>query len=246
MARCGLPTGRISSSSTTRRRASSAAAIDAKTGAGGAHENPLRDHARGRIYRVVWDKAKKPAITSLAGANTADLVKALGSDNQFWRLTAQRLLVEGKSDAADALKKAGHGQRRFGRGDPCAVDAARPRPTRRRAASCKKHNAQGLPATEEKLLTGDAQRGAQIFSKHPTAACILCHSLHGQGSTVGPALDGIASRKDAAYIQESLLEPNKVLAEGFQQLGASPMPPMGLILKPQEIEDIKAYLQTLK
>jgi cytochrome c551/c552 len=76
------------------------------------------------------------------------------------------------------------------------------------------------------------QRGARIFSKHPTAACILCHSLHGQGSTVGPALDGIASRKDAAYIQESLLEPNKVLAEGFQQLGTSPMPPTGLILKP--------------
>jgi hypothetical protein len=24
------------------------------------------------------------------------------------------------------------------------------------------------------------------------------------------------------------------------------MPPMGLILKPQELEDVKAYLQTLK
>jgi putative membrane-bound dehydrogenase-like protein len=30
---------------------------DAKTGVGGAHENDLRDHARGRIYRIVWDKA---------------------------------------------------------------------------------------------------------------------------------------------------------------------------------------------
>ena len=68
----------------------------------------------------------------------------------------------------------------------------------------------------------------------------------GQGSTVGPALDGIASRKDAKYIEESLREPNKVLAEGYQQLGTSPMPPLGLILKQQEIEDVKAYLQTLK
>ena len=53
-------------------------------------------------------------------------------------------------------------------------------------------------------------------------------------------------RKEAAYIKESLLEPNKVLAEGFQQLGVSPMPPMGLILKPQELADIQAFLQTLK
>ena len=70
--------------------------------------------------------------------------------------------------------------------------------------------------------------------------------MKGQGSTVGPALDGIAARKDAKYLEESLLEPNKALAEGFQQLGVSPMPPMGLVLKKQELEDIKAYLQTLK
>ncbi|MEP6667804.1 MAG: PVC-type heme-binding CxxCH protein, partial [Chthoniobacter sp.] len=76
-----------------------------ETGPGGAHKNDLRDHARGRIYRVVWDQAK-PVKPSLAGASTADLVKALGGDTQDWRLTAQRLLVEGKkTDAADTLKK---------------------------------------------------------------------------------------------------------------------------------------------
>lgn len=79
---------------------------NAKTGRGGAHENSLRDHARGRIYRAVWEKAQKSAIVSLRGASTAELVKDLGSDNQFWRLTAQRLLVEGKrTDAVDSLKK---------------------------------------------------------------------------------------------------------------------------------------------
>lgn len=79
---------------------------DAKTGVGGAHENPLRDHARGRIYRVVWNQAKPPALKPLKNADTADLVKALGHDTQYWRLTAQRLLVEEKRDeAADALKK---------------------------------------------------------------------------------------------------------------------------------------------
>ena len=68
----------------------------------------------------------------------------------------------------------------------------------------------------------------------------------GKGSAIGPALDGIAIRATPAYIHESLVEPNKVLAKGFEKLGVSPMPPMGLILKPQELEDVKAYLQTLK
>ncbi|MBL9210114.1 MAG: hypothetical protein JNL92_06580, partial [Opitutaceae bacterium] len=79
----------------------------AKTGVGGAHENPLRDHVRGRIYRVVWEKAKPAAITSLKGAATPQLVAALGDSNPFWRLTAQRLLVEGRrTEATAALKQA--------------------------------------------------------------------------------------------------------------------------------------------
>ena len=71
----------------------------AKTGVGGAHENPLRDHARGRIYRVVWDQAQQPASDQVAPRRdtTEQLVEALGDDTQFWRLTAQRLLVEGKT-----------------------------------------------------------------------------------------------------------------------------------------------------
>jgi mono/diheme cytochrome c family protein len=99
---------------------------------------------------------------------------------------------------------------------------------------------------DEKPLTGDPARGEQIFHKHPAAACILCHSLKGQGSTVGPPLDGLATRAKPDYIKQSLLEPNKVLAKGFEALGVSPMPPMNLVLQPQELADVQAFLQTLK
>ncbi len=103
-----------------------------------------------------------------------------------------------------------------------------------------------IPLDEAALAAGDAKRGDEIFHHHAVAACVLCHMQGGQGSTVGPALDGIATRQTAAYINESLLEPNKTLAKGYEALGASPMPPMGLILKPQELADVQAYLQTLK
>jgi len=43
-----------------------------------------------------------------------------------------------------------------------------------------------------------------------------------------------------------LIEPNAVLAKGYENLGTSPMPPMKLILSAQELEDIQTFLQTLK
>lgn len=95
-------------------------------------------------------------------------------------------------------------------------------------------------------LAGDAKRGEQIFWNHPVAACKTCHMLKGQGSPVGPALDGIAGRKDEAYLLESLVNPNARLAEGYTATPISPMPPMNLILKPQEFADVKAFLFSLK
>jgi putative membrane-bound dehydrogenase-like protein len=99
---------------------------------------------------------------------------------------------------------------------------------------------------DDKVTAGDLKRGEKIFWEHPVAACKNCHMLKGQGSTVGPPLDGVAGRNNEAYLKQSLLEPNAVLAKGFEKLGVSPMPPMGLILKPQEIADVLAFIQSLK
>ena len=73
-------------------------------GEGNAYETPNRDKVHGRIYRVVHEDAPEPEITSLEGATPDELVAALENSNLFWRLTAQRLLVErGQTDVVPVL-----------------------------------------------------------------------------------------------------------------------------------------------
>ncbi len=103
----------------------------------------------------------------------------------------------------------------------------------------------GKPETAQVASAGDAARGLKLFKEHPVASCIRCHQVGGEGGVVGPALDGIASRKAKDYIYSSLVDPNAAIAEGYT-LEASPMPPMGILLEPQELEDLMAYLMTLK
>ena len=99
---------------------------------------------------------------------------------------------------------------------------------------------------QTQAVKGDVVRGKKIFDEHQVAACIRCHVVGGKGGPIGPVLDGIAARKSRDYILESLVNPAATLAEGFEKLGASPMPPMQILLKPQELADVMAYVMTLK
>ena len=75
-----------------------------ETGKGNAHVNPLRDHERGRIYRIVYKNATPAKKISLNKNDKAGLIAALSSNNMFWRTTAQRLLVElGDASVANQL-----------------------------------------------------------------------------------------------------------------------------------------------
>lgn len=82
------------------------AGFDAVVGEGNAHENPLRDGKHGRIYRIVAKEAPAYKPLDLSTANTAELVATLSNSNMFWRMTAQRKLVQEKRvDAVPALRK---------------------------------------------------------------------------------------------------------------------------------------------
>jgi putative membrane-bound dehydrogenase-like protein len=75
-----------------------------KTGKGAAYETELRDKTHGRIYRLLCKNAKPAEKITLQDATPEKLVATLKNDNMFWRLHAQRLLVErGKQDVCDSL-----------------------------------------------------------------------------------------------------------------------------------------------
>ena len=308
------------------------AGIQATTGRGGAYmtENNLRDQTHGRIYRVVWKDGPKSSIKSLANAKWPDLVAALDSENLFWSLTAQRLIVDNKmTETSPGLKK----RVASGRSGTGAIHAlwalegigALDKETHQKAlldkdAALRRNAIRALPANEAgrqlffsspviqdpdlitrevafmklaefptipeiqtvvaqlprvavntndaflndavtllgrvhkvsgvgvdevKVAAGDPKRGEDLFFNSPIASCASCHTVHGKGGDVGPILDGIAVRADKAYIVESLMDPNAKLAKGFENLTISPMPPLGVLLKEQELADILAYLGTL-
>ena len=66
------------------------------------------------------------------------------------------------------------------------------------------------------LEGGNVKRGEDIFMNHIAAQCIRCHKVKdGKGSNIGPNMKWIGRKKDRAYILESLVDPQKVVAKGY-------------------------------
>jgi mono/diheme cytochrome c family protein len=70
--------------------------------------------------------------------------------------------------------------------------------------------------TETGAPQGDPSAGRQVFT---SAGCTSCHTLSAAGSTAqtGPNLDEVLQGKDAAFIRESIVNPDAEVAEGFSQ-----------------------------
>ncbi len=69
-----------------------------ENGPGNAHINPLRDRSHGRIYRLAYTDMDHYEPIQLNKTEPDQLVETLQHPNLFWRLTAQRLLVERNSN----------------------------------------------------------------------------------------------------------------------------------------------------
>lgn len=69
------------------------------------------------------------------------------------------------------------------------------------------------PAT----IPGDPKHGEQVYAAN---GCSGCHSIAGRGGAFGPDLTGIGAQRSAAYLRESLLDPNADITRGFVQVRA--------------------------
>ncbi|MBL8853920.1 MAG: PQQ-dependent sugar dehydrogenase [Planctomycetaceae bacterium] len=68
----------------------------------------------------------------------------------------------------------------------------------------------------ELLAGGNAEKGRQVFFEKTEVSCVRCHAIAGTGGAVGPELTNVASKKDKRYLLEAVIDPNAVIAEGFE------------------------------
>jgi quinoprotein glucose dehydrogenase len=68
----------------------------------------------------------------------------------------------------------------------------------------------------ETLAGGDADRGRRIFFDKTEVYCARCHKIRGIGGEVGPDLTGIGAREKREYLLESIVDPNRQIAKGFE------------------------------
>lgn len=86
---------------------------------------------------------------------------------------------------------------------------------------------------------GDPAAGKQIFVAQ---GCGGCHTFSAAGvsGTAGPNLDEALKGKDAAFVLESIVDPNKEIAPGYQP---NVMPQtFGQQLTPKQTDDLVAFL----
>lgn len=66
------------------------------------------------------------------------------------------------------------------------------------------------------LVGGDAERGSEIFWNRTSVYCQRCHQIGSGGGAVGPNLSDIGLKKKREYLLESIVDPNKTIAENFE------------------------------
>ncbi len=75
-----------------------------------------------------------------------------------------------------------------------------------------------LAAYREAEFGGDAENGRRIFFYKNETTCLRCHKVNGEGGEVGPELKGIGAKQNRDYILESIVDPNKQIAKGYESV----------------------------
>jgi putative heme-binding domain-containing protein len=66
--------------------------------------------------------------------------------------------------------------------------------------------------------TGDTDRGRKLFFDAEKLKCSKCHRIGDEGERIGPELSGVGDRFSRVHIVESILDPSRTVATGYQTI----------------------------
>jgi len=98
---------------------------------------------------------------------------------------------------------------------------------------------------------GDVSRGREVLVDRQRGDCLSCHKISAvttvadQGG-IGPALDGIGSRYSEGQLRQMLVDAKVYFPDAIMPSYYNPGPGEPSILTAAEVEDLIAYLKTLK
>lgn len=94
-----------------------------------------------------------------------------------------------------------------------------------------------------KKSNSSAAKGKALFLAN---GCMDCHSINGQGCTEGVSLSSVGLRRDAEFLKEQLVDPDKHVEKNKKAFNSEPNLMSNPNLSPKEVDLIVSYLQTLK
>ena len=121
---------------------------------------------------------------------------------------------------------------------------------------CTSQPAAVEPFSQPLAAAGDPVRGREVFISREGGHCVLCHAAPGVAiaGNVGPPMAGIASRftvpqlrlrvADITQVQRETVMPTFHRTEGMERV--APELRGKPALSAQQVEDVVAYLSTLK
>ena len=175
---------------------------------------------RGEARRVLAQKQPRGGLASLAAAldKGATVEKQLAFEvlGEMKGNQAAQALLGKWLDRLLAGKVPAEAAARSGGGGRAQSDA----PTSRRswlATTRSGPKREPFGKWRDSLVGGDAESGRRIFLYKSEVSCLRCHKAAGEGvGEVGPDLTGIGGKQKRDYLLESIVEPNKQIAKGFE------------------------------
>lgn len=175
----------------------------------------LRAEARKLLAKRSPEKAIAPLETATKSGETVE------------RQSALKVLASMKNSKADAILSTW--LERLVKKDVAAeiqldiLEAAQDRKTPELARLLKTYEAtlpanDPLAAYQVALAGGNPVRGEEIFFGRNEVSCRRCHMVNGSGGEVGPDLSDIGLKKTPDYLLESIVDPNKQIAKGFESV----------------------------